>query len=181
MKYRTPVILLLGRLPRQRHPSRGGSPTSTSLPDLSDAFAFATDRGRRAFLPYGRDAETLARPWAMPGTPGLEHRVGGLEKADGTGNISYDPDNHELMVRTGRRRWAGSPCLTDPLSVDDPRQARAARARLGRHLRADRRGGAPGAPRPGHKVAQAHLRYLNPFPPNLGESCGATRRCWSRR
>ena len=91
-------------------------------------------------MPYLRDPETLARPWAVPGTPGLEHRIGGLEKADVTGNVSYDPDNHDLMVRLRARKVAGIAADIPELEVDDPDGARAARALVGRHVRAGRRG-----------------------------------------
>ena len=77
-----------------------------------------------AFLPYARDPETLARPWAIPGTPGLEHRIGGLEKADGTGNVSYDPDNHDLMTRLRAQKVAGIAADIPELEVDDPDGAR---------------------------------------------------------
>ena len=87
-------------------PSRGASPTSSSLPDISTEFATEPNDGE-GFLPYRRDAETLARPWAIPGTPGLEHRIGGLEKEDETGNVSYDPENHDLMVRLRAAKVAG--------------------------------------------------------------------------
>ena len=97
--------------------------------------------GKPVFHPYLRDPETLARPWAIPGTPGLEHRIGGIEKADVTGDISYDPDNHDLMVAAARRpRSTASPRRSADLEVDDPtRRRRRARARLGLDLRPDRR------------------------------------------
>ena len=104
LKYRTPVILLSdGYLANGAEP--WPIPDVDSLPDLSAQFSFATETnkvlpdGTEAFWPYLRDPETLARPWALPGTPGLMHRIGGLEKADGSGNVSYDPANHDLMVR----------------------------------------------------------------------------------
>ena len=158
MTYRTPVILLSdGYLANGSEPWR--MPDVADLPDLRVEFATEPNaRGRRSFLPYLRDPETLARPWAIPGTPGLEHRIGGIEKADRTGDISYDPANHDFMVRTragpdrGDRR-----CPT--LEVEDPRRRRpGAGAGLGLHLRADRRrlpgaaparpAGRPGAPAP---------------------------------
>src|SRR6201999_4136964 len=97
-------------------------PDIAELPDLSADFAFATPADKPAdgsdFLPFTRDPRTLARPWAIPGTPGLEHRIGGIEKADGTGAISYDPDNHDLMVRTRQAKIDG---ITVPdLEIDDP-------------------------------------------------------------
>jgi 2-oxoglutarate ferredoxin oxidoreductase subunit alpha len=95
LKYRTPVFLLSdGYLANGSEPWR--SPTSRRCPDLTVTFATEPNREDGSFWPYLRDPETLARPWAVPGTPGLEHRVGGIEKQDGTGNISYDPANHDL-------------------------------------------------------------------------------------
>ena len=131
---------------------------------------------KSAFLPYARDPETLARPWAVPGTPGLEHRIGGLEKADSTGNVSYDPDNHDLMVRLRAQKVAGIACDIPELEVDDPD---------GADLLVLGWGGtygpiAAGVRRvreAGGKVAQAHLRYLNPFPRNTGEVLRTLRPC----
>ena len=101
LKYRTPVFMLSRRLPGERLRAVARSPTRTRFPDF--AIEFATEPNQDgAFMPYLRDPETLARPWAVPGTPGLEHRIGGLEKADVTGNVSYDPDNHDYMVRDPR-------------------------------------------------------------------------------
>ncbi|MEV5546421.1 2-oxoglutarate ferredoxin oxidoreductase subunit alpha, partial [Streptomyces sp. NPDC052309] len=110
--------------------------------------------------------QTLARPWAVPGTPGLEHRIGGIEKQDGTGNISYDPANHDFMVRTRQAKVDG---ITVPdIEADDPDRARTLVLGWGstygpitaavRRLRSA-----------GESIAQAHLRHLNPFPANLGE------------
>ena len=142
------------------------------LPDLSAGFAFATaaEADGEDFQPFARDPQTLARPWAIPGTPGLEHRIGGIEKADGSGNISYDPDNHDLMVRTRQAKIDGIAASIPPLAVDDP---------SGRAPGCWYSAGVPptarSAPRvrrarqDGHDVAQAHLRHLNPFPSNLGE------------
>ena len=114
--------------------------------------------------------ETLARPWAVPGTPGLEHRIGGLEKADRTGNISYDPDNHDLMTRLRAQKVAGIAADIPELEVDDPERRReGARARLGRDVRPGRGRRAPRRARTASKVAHAHLRYLNPFPRNTGD------------
>ncbi|MGH3446918.1 MAG: 2-oxoacid:acceptor oxidoreductase subunit alpha, partial [Nocardioidaceae bacterium] len=127
-----------------------------------------TEAGEPAFWPYVRDPETLARPWAIPGTPGLEHRVGGLEKGDGHGNISYDPANHDLMVRTRQAKVDRAADTIPALTVDDP-GGKAQVLALGwgstygpigaacRRLRDN-----------GEHIAQAHLRHLNPFPSNLG-------------
>jgi 2-oxoglutarate ferredoxin oxidoreductase subunit alpha len=170
--YRTPVILLSdGYLGNGSEPWR--IPDIAELPDLAAGFAFATEADKPAdgsdFQPFTRDPRTLARPWAIPGTPGLEHRIGGIEKADGSGNISYDPDNHDLMVRTRAAKIEGIAATIPPLEVDDP----SGEARLlvlgwggtyGSIGAAVRR-----ARQEGHQVAQAHLRHLNPFPANLGE------------
>ena len=112
---------------------------------------------------------TLARPWAIPGTPGLEHRIGGIEKADVTGDISYDPDNHDRMVRLRQAKIDGIAADVPPLEVDDPDGAArvlvlgwgSTFGSIGAAVRRARNAG--------HSVAQAHLRHLNPFPPNLGD------------
>ena len=122
-----------------------------------------------AFWPYLRDPETLARPWAIPGTAGLEHRIGGIEKADGTGNISYDPANHDFMVRTRQAKVDRVAATIPPLEVEDPGgQARvlvlgwgSTYGPIGAACRVVRANGID--------VAQAHLRHLNPFPTDLGE------------
>ena len=124
--------------------------------------------GGEDFQPYRRDEETLARPWAIPGTAGLEHRIGGLEKQDVTGNVSYDPDNHDLMVRLRAQKVAGIAQDIPELEVDDPDAADTLvlswGGTYGSVAAAVRRvrGG-------GKQVAHAHLRYLNPFPRNTGE------------
>ncbi|MBQ0928103.1 2-oxoacid:acceptor oxidoreductase subunit alpha [Saccharopolyspora endophytica] len=168
LEYRTPVLLLSdGAIANGSEPWL--IPDVTSLPDLSVEFATepnATD-GSGEFWPYVRDEETLARDWAVPGTPGLEHRVGGLEKADGKGNISYDPDNHDHMVRLRQRKIDG--VKVPDLTVDDPSgEARVLVLGWGSSFgpigAACRRVRAQGL-----QVAQAHLRYLNPMPANLGE------------
>ena len=98
------------------HRSRGGFPRSTDLPEIDPNFAAPDGDG---FLPYARD-EKLARPWAVPGTPGLVHRIGGLEREDGTGNISYDPENHERMTHLRQAKVDGIADDIPPLEVDDP-------------------------------------------------------------
>jgi 2-oxoglutarate/2-oxoacid ferredoxin oxidoreductase subunit alpha len=170
--YRTPVILLSdGYLANGSEPWR--IPEVSALPDLSADFAFATEADKPAdggdFQPFKRDPMTLARPWAIPGTAGLEHRIGGIEKADGSGTISYDPDNHDLMVRTRQAKIDGIAATIPPLEVDDPDgDAKvlvlgwgSTYGSIGAAVRRVRRAGQP--------VAQAHLRHLNPFPSNLGE------------
>ncbi|WP_042369321.1 2-oxoacid:acceptor oxidoreductase subunit alpha [Streptacidiphilus neutrinimicus] len=170
LTYRTPVMLLSdGYLANGAEPWR--IPEQDELPDLRVPFTTAPNHvledGSEVFWPYKRDPETLARPWAVPGTPGLEHRIGGIEKQDGTGNISYDPANHEFMVRTRQAKIDG--IAVPDLTVDDP----GGDAKLlvlgwgstyGPITAAVRR--LRGA---GERVAQAHLRHLNPFPKNLGE------------
>jgi 2-oxoglutarate ferredoxin oxidoreductase subunit alpha len=164
--YRTPVMLLSdGYLANGSEPWR--LPDVTSLPAISPAFA-APVQGEE-FQPFQRDPETLARPWAVPGTPGLEHRIGGLEKADGTGNISYDSNNHDLMVRLRQAKIDGIATDIAPLEVDDP-TGHANVLVLGwgstygaitAAVRRVRRTGTP--------IAQTHLRHLNPFPANIAE------------
>jgi 2-oxoglutarate/2-oxoacid ferredoxin oxidoreductase subunit alpha len=170
--YRTPVILLSdGYLGNGSEPWR--VPEVSDLPDLSAEFAFATPADKpddgSDFQPFTRDPQTLARPWAIPGTAGLEHRIGGIEKADGSGNISYDPDNHDLMVRIRAAKIEGIASSIPPLEVDDPSgEARllvlgwgSTYGSIGAAVRRARHAG--------HNVAQAHLRHMNPFPANLGE------------
>jgi 2-oxoglutarate/2-oxoacid ferredoxin oxidoreductase subunit alpha len=168
LKYRTPVYLL-----SDAYLANGSEPwllpDVDSLPDISTSFATEPNGADGEFLPYLRDEKTLARPWAVPGTPGLEHRVGGLEKADGTGNISYDPDNHDLMTRLRAQKVAGIAADIPELEVDDP-DGDARVLVLGW-------GGTYGpiaaackrVRRSGHSVAHAQLRHLNPFPSNTGE------------
>jgi 2-oxoglutarate ferredoxin oxidoreductase subunit alpha len=168
LKYRTPVMLLSdGAIANGSEPWL--VPNVEDLPDLRVEFATepnATD-GSGEFWPYVRDPETLARAWAVPGTPGLQHRIGGLEKADGTGHISYDPANHEKMVRLRQAKIDGID--VPDLVVDDPSgEARILALGWGstygpigaacRRVRKD-----------GLQIAQAHLRHLNPFPANLAE------------
>jgi 2-oxoglutarate ferredoxin oxidoreductase subunit alpha len=171
LAYRTPVLILSDGA------NANGSepwliPDVATLPDLRVTFATEPNAadGSGEFWPYVRDPQTLARQWAVPGTPGLEHRIGGLEKSDGSGAISYDPDNHEHMVRLRQRKIDGID--VPDLAVDDP----GGRARvlvlgwgssfgpIGAACRRVRKAG--------HHIAQAHLRHLNPLPANLGEILG---------
>ncbi|MGH8988695.1 MAG: 2-oxoacid:acceptor oxidoreductase subunit alpha, partial [Acidimicrobiales bacterium] len=172
VKYRTPVILL-----SDGYLANGAEPWLLPDVDLLDPIdpAFATDTnhvgedGTAAFWPYVRDPETLARPWAPPVVPGLEHRIGGLEKADGSGNVSYDPANHERMVRLRAAKVDGIARDVPAVTVDDE-TGDAELLVLGwgstygaivagvRRVRAR-----------GHKVAHAHLVHMHPFPSNLGE------------
>ncbi|GLX09396.1 2-oxoacid:acceptor oxidoreductase subunit alpha [Microbispora sp. NBRC 16548] len=166
LKYRTPVMLLSdGYLANGSEPWR--IPDIDELPDISVLFTTEPNGDDGTYLPFKRDPETLARPWAVPGTAGLEHRIGGIEKADGTGNISYDPDNHDKMVRLRQAKIDGID--VPDLTVDDPDgDARVLvlgwGSTYGPIAAAARRVRAAG-----HKVAQAHLRHLNPLPANTGE------------
>ncbi|HVK22246.1 MAG TPA: 2-oxoacid:acceptor oxidoreductase subunit alpha [Actinokineospora sp.] len=168
LKYRTPVLLLSdGAIANGSEPWL--IPELDTLPDLTVEFATEPNApdGSGEFWPYLRDPETLARAWALPGTAGLQHRIGGLEKQDGTGNISYEPDNHDKMVRI---RQAKIDNIDVPdLVVDDP-SGKARVLVLGWGSSYGPIGAAARRVRKlGHAVAQAHLRHLNPFPANLGE------------
>ncbi|MGO0575316.1 2-oxoacid:acceptor oxidoreductase subunit alpha [Ornithinimicrobium panacihumi] len=170
--YRTPVILLSdGYLANGSEPWRVPSPAD--LPTLEVTQATEPNDvdadGNPVFHPYLRDEETLARPWAIPGTPGLEHRIGGIEKADITGHISYDPANHDRMVRLRQAKIDRIADTLPPLEVDDPTgDARVLilgwGSTYGPIAAATRLVRATGA-----KVARAHLRHLNPLPADLGE------------
>ncbi|HZP72606.1 MAG TPA: 2-oxoacid:acceptor oxidoreductase subunit alpha [Gaiellaceae bacterium] len=163
LTYRTPVYLL-----SDAYLANGSEPWQ--IPDISALEPIEVEFARavegETFLPYHRDPETLARPWAVPGTPGLEHRVGGLEKANETGNVSYDPENHDLMTQLRAQKVAGIAVGDQP--VDHQEGADVLVLSWGgtygpvhagvRRVRAA-----------GGKVAHAHLRWLNPFPRNLGD------------
>ncbi len=172
LRYRTPVILLSdGYLANGSEPWR--LPDVDSLPDISVSFASEPNHtgadGQAEFWPYLRDPDTLARPWAVPGTPGLMHRIGGIEKEDGSGNISYDPANHERMVHLRADKVAGIagdiPAVSVEGDIDD-----AEILVLGWGSTWGAIGGAVDRCRArGEKVARAHLVHLNPFPSNLGD------------
>ena len=174
VKYRTPVIILSdGYLANGSEPWR--IPEVAGLPKLRDEFSFSSPKewagedGKPEFHPFRRNPQTLARPWAVPGTPGLEHRIGGIEKADGTGTISYDPDNHDKMVRLRQAKIDGIAADIGPLEVDDP-DGDAKVLVLGWGSTFGSIGAAVRRIRTaGGSVAQAHLRHLSPFPANLGE------------
>jgi len=170
LTYRTPVILLSdGYLANGAEPWL--IPDVDSLPDLTGAVDFVTEPNGEdgEFLPYLRDPETLARPWAIPGTAGMQHRIGGLEKADKTGNISYDPANHDFMTRTRQAKVDGIAASLPPTEVDDPDgDAKVAVIGWGSTY------GPIGAAcrrirRSGRSVAQIHLRHINPMPSDLGD------------
>ncbi|MGI5247051.1 2-oxoacid:acceptor oxidoreductase subunit alpha [Dactylosporangium sp. CA-139066] len=167
LTYRTPVILLSdGYIANGSEPWR--LPEVADLPDLRVQFATEPNgEDGKTFLPYLRDPQTLARPWAVPGTPGLEHRIGGLEKADRTGDISYDPANHDFMVRTRAARIEGID--VPDVEVEDP-DGTARVLVLGWGSTYGPIGAAARALRQrGLAIAQAHLRHLSPMPKNLGE------------
>jgi 2-oxoglutarate ferredoxin oxidoreductase subunit alpha len=163
IKYMTPVVYLTdGYLANGAEPWR--VPSVDQLPEIPVHFRTDPD----GFQVYARDGETLARAWVRPGTPGLEHRIGGLEKDALTGNVSYDPENHEAMVRTRAAKIEGIARELPPIAVQGPPSGdllvlgwggtygactQAAQAARDKKL----------------KVASAHLRWLHPFPPNLGQ------------
>jgi 2-oxoglutarate ferredoxin oxidoreductase subunit alpha len=179
VKYRTPVMLLSdGYLANGTEPWR--LPDLDDLPAIDPDFATSTNHtdteGNEVFWPYVRDPETLARPWAPPGIPGLEHRIGGLEKEDGSGNVAYDGANHERMTRLRAAKIAGIAHDIPPTDVDDPDgdaevlvvgwgSTYGAIAAGVRRVRAR-----------GYKVAHAHLVHLNPFPADLGQVLGRYRK-----
>ena len=167
LKYMTPVILL-----SDNHIANGSEPwmipNPDSLPDISVPFASAPNGADGKFLPYLRDFNTFSRPWAIPGTKGLEHRIGGLEKENISGNISYDAENHQLM--TDSRAWKVANIANDVPEVS-------VHGELDGDLLVLSWGSSKGTVgaacrnlnREGYKIAYAHLRYLNPLPANLGD------------
>jgi 2-oxoglutarate ferredoxin oxidoreductase subunit alpha len=170
--YKTPVFLLSdGYLANGSEPWR--------IPDVADMLheknVFATElndvdaNGDRVFHPFLRDPETLARPWAIPGVAGLEHRIGGIEKADVTGDLSYDPNNHDVMTRLRQAKVEGIAKTIPDVEVDDPSGTAEVLilgwgSTYGPIAEATRL-----ARKSGLNVARAHLRHINPFPSNLGE------------
>ncbi|MBK7624064.1 MAG: 2-oxoacid:acceptor oxidoreductase subunit alpha [Kineosporiaceae bacterium] len=175
--YRTPVLLLSdGYLANGSEPWL--IPAIEDLPDLQVEFATAPNAqsgdGTPVFRPYDRDPDTLARPWVRPGTPGLAHRIGGIEKADGTGDISYDPDNHDLMTRLRQAKVDGVEVA--PLEVDDPDGAADVLVIGWGSTYGPIAAGATLARESGVSVATAHLRHLNPFPSNTGDVLRRYRR-----
>lgn len=164
IKYMTPVILLSdGYIATSAEPWK--LPDLSALPDISTTFQTALNHGEE-FWPYLRDETTLARPWAIPGTAGLEHRVGGLEKQDGTGNVSYDPLNHEKMTILRENKINGIADDIPDVAVDSDEGATTLVLGWGSTY-ASIVAGVRRVRKNGHKVAQAHLRHLHPFPKNL--------------
>ena len=162
IKFMTPVICMTdGYLGNGAEPWR--IPDVAELPPIPVTFA----KDPAGFQPYSRDPVTLARPWAIPGTPGLEHRIGGLEKQDITGNINYDPDNHDLMIRLRAQK-------IERIADDIPEQT-VEGAPSGDVLLVgwgstygSIKSAVTGLRESGHSVSQLHLRHINPFPRNLG-------------
>ena len=167
IKYMTPVILL-----SDNQIANGSEPwllpDLDAIPEIEVAFATKPNGPDGTFLPYLRNVDTFARPWAVPGTPGLEHRVGGLEKESVSGNVSYDPANHQLMTDT--RAWKVANIANDipSLEVDGDEDADLLVLGWGSTF-GSIRAAARRARLEGHEVATAHLRYLNPLPNNLGD------------
>jgi len=163
VKYMTPVICMTdGYLGNGAEPWL--IPDVKSLPEIP--VTFHTDPA--TFKPYARNAKTLARPWAIPGTPGLEHRIGGLEKENLSGNISYDPDNHDFMVKI---RAAKIERIADDIplqTVEGDAEGDLLLVGWGSTYGAIKTA-VTAARAKGLSVSQLHLRYLNPFPKNLGD------------
>jgi 2-oxoglutarate ferredoxin oxidoreductase subunit alpha len=160
LKYMTPVAFMSDAfLATGSEPWR--IPSLDDLPDIS--VRNATDKA--TFRPYQRDSTTLARPWAVPGTPGLEHRIGGLEKADVTGNVSYDPDNHHHMQILRAAKVEGIADDIAPLEVFGPDHGDLLILGWGSTYGAIR-SAVESLHADGQSVAHAHLRHLNPFPKN---------------
>ena len=167
VKYMTPVILLTdGYLANGSEPWQ--VPKVADLPDFDVSYADESNLADGQFLSYSRDKKTLARPWAIPGTPGLEHRIGGIETEDLTGNVSYDPDNHQYMVETRAKKVEAITKEIGPSEIFGNKSG---------ELLILSWGGTKGACRSatealkadGKKVSHLHLRWINPFPKDLGE------------
>ncbi|MGI9610467.1 MAG: 2-oxoacid:acceptor oxidoreductase subunit alpha, partial [Acidimicrobiia bacterium] len=165
VKYMTPVILMSdGYIANSSEP--WNLPSVDELPDI--AVPFASAELADGFLPYSRDSETLARPWAIPGTPGLEHRIGGLEHAAETGNVSYDPENHEFMTILREQKIASIADDIPDVEAYGPDNADLVVVAWGSTFGAVR-AGVRNANAAGYEAAHIHLRHLNPLPKNLGE------------
>ncbi|HEX5587019.1 MAG TPA: 2-oxoacid:acceptor oxidoreductase subunit alpha [Acidimicrobiia bacterium] len=172
LKYRTPVILLTdGYVANGSEPWK--LPDVDALPDISVQFAEEPNHDGE-FWPYLRDPDTLARPWAIPGTPGLMHRIGGIEKQEGTGNVNYEPENHELMTHIRANKVAGIARDIPELDVDRDGEADvlvlgwgSTWGPIAEAVRRIRLGG--------RHVDHAQLMHLNPFPSNLGAVLGSYR------
>lgn len=163
-RFMTPVFIL-----SDGYIANGSEPWSVpdfdTLPKIEVTHPESSDNGK-PFLPYERNKE-LARPWAIPGTPGLMHRIGGLEKQDGTGNVSYDPENHQHMVNTRAAKVAGVAQVIDPLEVFGPDSGTLVLSWGGTY--GSTRTAVMRCQQAGKQIAHTHLRWLNPFPANIRE------------
>ena len=166
VKYMTPVVVLSdGYLANGSEPWL--LPKAEDIPEMP--VTYRTDP--EGFLPYLRDPETMARPWAIPGTPGLEHRIGGIEKEDQTGNVNYEPENHEFMVRTRDEKIAGIAKDIPPVEVIGEESGKVLVIGWGGTFGAIT-AAIEALQARGASVSQVHLRHLNPFPANLEEVLG---------
>jgi 2-oxoglutarate ferredoxin oxidoreductase subunit alpha len=166
LKYMTPVIVLSDNsIATGSEPWK--LPDVSKLPDISKPYQTVPNVGDE-YLPYLRDPQTFARTWAIPGTPGLEHRIGGLEKEEVTGNVSYEPANHQLMIDTRAWKIANIANDIDPVEVDGDPDSKLLVLGWGSTYGVIK-GAARRIQKKGLSVATAHLRHLNPFPANLGE------------
>ena len=170
LKYMTPVVYM-----SDAFLATGAEPWRIPNPDDLPSIEVSNQTQREGFYPYKRDEKTLARPWAVPGTPGLEHRIGGLEKADILGNVSYDPDNHHRMQLLRQAKIAGIANDIPPLDVYGPADGDLLVLGWGSTYGAIRSAVERLQAR-GASVAHAHLRYLNPFPANTGDVVRAYKR-----
>lgn len=167
VQHMTPVILLSdGYIANGAEPWK--FPVAADLPAINVNFKKQLDEGEEKLLPYQRD-EKLSRPWAIPGTPGLEHRIGGLEKQDITGNVSYDPDNHQHMINVRQAK-------VDKIADYIPEQKLDSGSEKGKILvlgwgstYGSIKSAVAELHAQGYSVSHAHLRYIRPFPRNLGE------------
>jgi 2-oxoglutarate ferredoxin oxidoreductase subunit alpha len=170
LKYMTPVVYM-----SDAFLASGAEPWRIPSVDDLKPIDVPNRTERDGFYPYRRDETTLARPWAVPGTPGLEHRIGGLEKADILGNVSYDPDNHHRMQLLRQAKIAGIAADIPPLDVYGPAEGDLLILGWGSTYGAIRSAVERLQAR-GASVAHAHMRYLNPFPANTGDVVRAYRR-----
>jgi 2-oxoglutarate ferredoxin oxidoreductase subunit alpha len=162
IKFMTPVICLTdGYLANGAEPWL--IPDASALRPIPVSFA----KDPAGFQPYARDPVTLARPWAIPGTPGLEHRIGGLEKQDITGNINYEPDNHDLMIRLRAEKIERIAADIPEQAFDGPASGTVALVGWGSTF-GSIRSAVTGLRESGHDVTHIQIRHINPFPPNLG-------------
>jgi len=170
LRHMTPVVLL-----SDGYIANSSEPWKIPDPEAIEPFPVAHRTDPEGYQPYMRDPQTLARPWVIPGTPGLEHRIGGLGKQDLTGNVSYTPQDHERIVAVRAQKVAGIADFIPEQEVFGPERAELLVVGWGGTYGAIR-AAVEQAQRRGLSVAHAHIRYLNPFPRNLGEVLGRYRR-----